>query len=96
MHAHNLKSGNIRRGKKGTMSGLHWHKITPGYARTYDDYRGGYSSASLGHILERARIDPHTSVILDLACGTGAVTRQISGAAWWFPGRWVGKAVSEV
>jgi ubiquinone/menaquinone biosynthesis C-methylase UbiE len=63
------------------MSGLHWHKITRGYARTYDDYRGGYSSASLGHILERARIDPHTSVILDLACGTGAVTRQISAAA---------------
>jgi SAM-dependent methyltransferase len=63
------------------MSGLHWHKITSGYARTYDDYRGGYSPASLGHILERARIDSHTSVILDLACGTGAVTGQISGAA---------------
>jgi ubiquinone/menaquinone biosynthesis C-methylase UbiE len=63
------------------MSGLHWHKITSGYARTYDDYRGGYSPASLGYILERARIDPHTSLILDLACGTGAVTRQISEAA---------------
>jgi ubiquinone/menaquinone biosynthesis C-methylase UbiE len=65
------------------MSGLHWHKITSGYARTYDDYRGGYSPASLSHILERARINPHTSVILDLACGTGAVTRQISEAAHW-------------
>jgi ubiquinone/menaquinone biosynthesis C-methylase UbiE len=63
------------------MSGLHWHKITPGYARTYDDYRGGYSPASLDHILQRAHIDPHTSLILDLACGTGAVTRQISSAA---------------
>ena len=63
------------------MTGLHWHKITPGYAQTYDDYRGGYSSASLRHILQRAHIDPQTSVILDLACGTGAVTRQISGAA---------------
>jgi len=63
------------------MSSLHWHKITQGYARTYDDYRGGYSSVSLDHILQRARIDRHTSVILDLACGTGAVTRQISEAA---------------
>jgi len=62
------------------MSDLHWHKITPAYARTYDDYRGGYSPASLGHILQRARIDPQTSLILDLACGTGAVTRQISTA----------------
>jgi ubiquinone/menaquinone biosynthesis C-methylase UbiE len=65
------------------MSGLHWHKITSGYARTYDDYRGGYSPASLRHILERAHIDPRTSVILDLACGTGAVTRQICEAAHW-------------
>ena len=63
------------------MSGLHWHKITPGYARTYDDYRGGYSSASLRHILQRAHIEPQTSIILDLACGTGAVARQISESA---------------
>ena len=63
------------------MSSLHWHKITPGYARTYDDYRGGYSPASLQHILQRARIQPQTSILLDLACGTGAVARQISGAA---------------
>jgi ubiquinone/menaquinone biosynthesis C-methylase UbiE len=63
------------------MSSLHWHKITPGYARAYDEYRGDYSPASLEHILQRARLRPHTAVILDLACGTGAVTRQLSGAA---------------
>jgi SAM-dependent methyltransferase len=63
------------------MSNLHWHKITPGYARVYDDFRGGYSPASLGHILERAGIQPQSSVVLDLACGTGAVARQLSGAA---------------
>ena len=63
------------------MSSLHWHKITPGYAQTYDDYRGSYSPASLRHILQRARIEPQSSVILDLACGTGAVIRQISEAA---------------
>ena len=63
------------------MSSLHWHRITPGYARTYDEYRGGYSAASLVHILQRANIEPQSSAILDLACGTGAVTRQLSGAS---------------
>ena len=63
------------------MSSLHWHKITPGYARTYDDYRGEYSPASLEHVLQRACIEPLSSVILDLVCGTGAVTRHISGTA---------------
>ncbi len=63
------------------MTSLQWHKITPGYARVYDDYRGDYSPASLRHILERARIQSSSSVILDLACGTGAVARQLGGAA---------------
>ncbi len=63
------------------MSSQHRHRITPGYALAYDDYRGNYSHASLEHILQRAGIQPSTSVILDLACGTGAVSRQITGAA---------------
>jgi ubiquinone/menaquinone biosynthesis C-methylase UbiE len=63
------------------MSSLHWHKITPGYAQAYNDYRGEYSPASLQYILQRAEVSSQSAVILDLACGTGAVTRQIAGAA---------------
>ena len=63
------------------MSSLHWHKITPGYAQAYDDYRGEYSPASLQYILQHAEVLPQSAVILDLAFGTGAVSRQIGGAA---------------
>jgi SAM-dependent methyltransferase len=65
------------------MSNLHWHKITPGYARVYDDFRGEYASATVEHILTRAslRTEPKSLIILDLACGTGAVLRQLAGSA---------------
>jgi ubiquinone/menaquinone biosynthesis C-methylase UbiE len=61
------------------MNRFDWHTINPSYAQTYDGFRGGFSPMSIRHILERAQADPHSAVIVDLACGTGAVFREMFG-----------------
>lgn len=61
------------------MNRFDWHTINPSYVQTYDGFRGGFSPVSIRHILERALPDLHSAVIVDLACGTGAVFRQMFG-----------------
>jgi ubiquinone/menaquinone biosynthesis C-methylase UbiE len=61
------------------MNLFDWHSINSSYAQTYDESRGGYSPSSIRHILERAQADSHSTRILDLACGTGVVFREMFG-----------------
>ncbi len=56
-----------------------WYKITSEYAQSYDGFRGSFSPETIRHILTRAHVTPQKSVILDLACGTGAVMREMFG-----------------
>jgi ubiquinone/menaquinone biosynthesis C-methylase UbiE len=56
-----------------------WHRISPDYARVYDDFRGGYSPETIRYLFQRTNIQTSSSQVLDLACGTGAVFREIVG-----------------
>jgi ubiquinone/menaquinone biosynthesis C-methylase UbiE len=56
-----------------------WHRITPDYARVYDDFRGCYSPETIRYLIQRTNIQTNSSRVLDLACGTGAVFREIVG-----------------
>jgi ubiquinone/menaquinone biosynthesis C-methylase UbiE len=56
-----------------------WRRITPNYAQVYDDFRGGYSPETIAYIVQRAQIYSASSRVLDLACGTGAVFRELVG-----------------
>ena len=60
---------------------FNWRSIDANYASVYDDFRGGYAPQSIHHILQRANITSRSSVILDLACGTGAVLREMFSEA---------------
>jgi len=51
----------------------------------YDQYRGGYSEASISYIRSQVQLSS-SSVMLDLACGTGLVLREFVSDVYYLYG----------